>query len=369
MTDGDGERIVECFREAAMGMIDWSVPLSALAQATRSRIAQLAAINAQGGLAFNYLTGCSTDEETAYLAAGGPNPLVNPRTRALMMASPLHCMVDSDFISPMGRQRTPIYNGLFHESDVPFAMLTRLDSPTDLVATLSLLQPGSVGEAEAADVRFVDAIAPAISAAIHAAIALGTTVDQSLVTTADHLSGAGILLGPDMSIAALSPGAEALLRDATHLSVRAGRLIAACPRTAASLEHAFAAMNAHGTEWRGAVPITLSGAMTSATPLFADMCPLPRRPSGPLSQARALLAIRMPRSDAALDDVRLMTAFTLTPSELEVARSLLRGDDLATIARRRRTSLATVRSQLRSLFVKTGCHRQAELVLTLRAYC
>ncbi|KQU55877.1 hypothetical protein ASG67_07150 [Sphingomonas sp. Leaf339] len=369
MTHGDGEQIVERFREAAMGMIDWSVPLSAIARVTQSRIAQLAAVNGQGGLAFNYLTGCSADEEGAYLAAGGPNPMVNPRTRALLMASPLHCMIDSDFLSSMARQRTPIYNGLFRDSDVPFAMLTRLDSSTDLIATLSLLQPGSVGEAEASAVRFVNAISPAISAAIHAALAMGTTVDRSLVTTADHLSGAGILLGPGMSIAALSPGAEAMLRDATHLSVRAGRLVAACPRASAALEHAFAAMTAHGTDWRGAVPITVSGAAASATPLFADLCPLPRRPSGPLSQARALLAIRLPRPDVALDDSRLMNAFALTPSEVEVSRSLLRGDDLATIARRRRTSLATVRSQLRSLFAKTGCHRQAELVLTLRAYC
>jgi len=55
----------------------------------------------------------------------------------------------------------------------------------------------------------------------------------------------------------------------------------------------------------------------------------------------------------------------LTPAEARIALGIARGDALAAIAKAHGISIATVRTQLKSVFAKTGTHRQAQLVALL----
>lgn len=70
------------------------------------------------------------------------------------------------------------------------------------------------------------------------------------------------------------------------------------------------------------------------------------------------------RQDVPVSGLRaaLETGHGLTPAEAELALAILRGQTLAGHAAARGVSLNTVRSQLRRVFSKTGCRRQAELV-------
>ena len=54
--------------------------------------------------------------------------------------------------------------------------------------------------------------------------------------------------------------------------------------------------------------------------------------------------------------------FGLTVAEAGLAAEIVKGDGREAAARRRGISVATARSQLASIFEKTGTHRQAELV-------
>ena len=60
----------------------------------------------------------------------------------------------------------------------------------------------------------------------------------------------------------------------------------------------------------------------------------------------------------------LHITFGLTPAEARIAIGIARGETLVSIAQRHGTTVATVRTQLKSIFLKMGAHRQAE-VLTL----
>jgi DNA-binding CsgD family transcriptional regulator len=60
--------------------------------------------------------------------------------------------------------------------------------------------------------------------------------------------------------------------------------------------------------------------------------------------------------------------FKLTGAELHLAESLLNGVGLEEHAKRRRTSIHTVRTQSKSLLAKTGCSRQARLLPLLYPY-
>lgn len=59
---------------------------------------------------------------------------------------------------------------------------------------------------------------------------------------------------------------------------------------------------------------------------------------------------------------RLQRLFGLTPAEAEMTAQLANGESLEAIAEARHVSIDTVRAQLRTVFKKTGTHRQGELV-------
>lgn len=68
-------------------------------------------------------------------------------------------------------------------------------------------------------------------------------------------------------------------------------------------------------------------------------------------------------------DRRLIRArFGLTSAETDLAESLINGVGLEEHAKRRRTSIHTVRTQSKSLLAKTGCSRQAQLPPKLFPY-
>jgi len=368
MTADDMTDILERFRSAAMGMVDWSDALAAMTSVTNGRIGQLAVLNAGGDLLFNMIVGCSEEEQVAYYAAGGPDPALNPRTRALTMARPLHCITDDDFISPEMRDRSAIYTGLFRESDVPTCAMVRLDTTDGLCAALSIHRPAARGSVDPVETRFITALAPAISAVVTASIALGSAIDQASLVTAESLVGAAVMLGADMRIVAVSTDMETVLSAGTHVRMIRGRLVPTCQRAETELGRAFAMLSRDSANWHGAVPLTFPDA-GQARPLIADLCPMPRRSSGPLSQARAMLVFRQPRTGMASTSNVLMTMFGLTQSEAEVGRLLAGGIQVADIAARRGTSLATVRSQIKAIFGKTGCNRQLDLSILLRPHC
>jgi DNA-binding CsgD family transcriptional regulator len=61
----------------------------------------------------------------------------------------------------------------------------------------------------------------------------------------------------------------------------------------------------------------------------------------------------------------LSSRFLLTPAEAQIALGIADGETLAAIAEARGVSVSTARTQLKSVFAKTGTHRQAELVALL----
>ena len=81
------------------------------------------------------------------------------------------------------------------------------------------------------------------------------------------------------------------------------------------------------------------------------------------TESKALLVVygmgETPRAGA------LRELFGLTPREAELAIALLNGGTPAAIAAHLGVSLATVRSQIRSLFTKTGTNRLPVLIRTL----
>lgn len=76
------------------------------------------------------------------------------------------------------------------------------------------------------------------------------------------------------------------------------------------------------------------------------------------------LSVRVRSSASTLEKI-----FCLTAAEGRLAAELSNGVSLSTIARRRSVSIATLRTQLASIFAKTDTSRQPELVALLSRVC
>ena len=61
----------------------------------------------------------------------------------------------------------------------------------------------------------------------------------------------------------------------------------------------------------------------------------------------------------------LSCKFRLTPAEARIAYGIAHGETLVTIAALHGIAMSTAKTHLQGVFIKTGTHRQAELVALL----
>jgi DNA-binding CsgD family transcriptional regulator len=90
-------------------------------------------------------------------------------------------------------------------------------------------------------------------------------------------------------------------------------------------------------------------------------------PSGQREPPLATLFVRDPSVRDILEPEALQKLYGFSPAEAAIAHALLRGQTLDDAARERGISYGTARTQLKSLFGKTGCRRQSDLIALLLA--
>lgn len=179
----------------------------------------------------------------------------------------------------------------------------------------------------------------------------GTTVDQlGVVVCVAEATG---------KLRFANRAANALFARRGDLRCEGGHLCSPHPEVVATLMRALeGATRSPGT----ASAFSPRPSVAPAERLQVRVAPLPedsvlaRHGTGPL--AMVLVAVGIPpRSEE-----ELRALFGFTPSEAALARLLASGLAPVEIAEIRAVSLATVRTQLASLFAKTGTHSQAQFV-------
>jgi DNA-binding CsgD family transcriptional regulator/PAS domain-containing protein len=184
---------------------------------------------------------------------------------------------------------------------------------------------------------------------------------RGLAALFNTLRAAAILTDRFGRVAWCNAAARSLLADGGPLEVHGGRLAA---RRSPARERLASAIFAAATCATG----TGEGERMVAVPddagagLFVSVAPLPRQPAtffGPTMQA--ILFVLDPRRRYESDGEMLQRLFGLTAAEARVMAMVGDGVRPAEIAARTGRSLATVRSQLKAVFAKTGTATQAEL--------
>jgi DNA-binding CsgD family transcriptional regulator len=194
----------------------------------------------------------------------------------------------------------------------------------------------------------------AIARALSAAAASGAL-------EAFEMSGtAVVLLNRHGHVFRANQSAERLLVD--DIRIVKGQLTAKDTRATMALNRAI-----HTLLWRphGGLSAPVALPRASRRPLLAYPARLTDSTANALADCQAMVILIDPESKTRTPETNLRTVFRLTDAEARLATQLALGQSLENVADQFGIAKETARSQLKSIFTKTGVHRQAELVAVL----
>ncbi|WP_166144631.1 helix-turn-helix transcriptional regulator [Methylosinus sp. RM1] len=144
---------------------------------------------------------------------------------------------------------------------------------------------------------------------------------------------------------------------------RRERVVIADPRADALFERALARLRVIGAP-AGVQSLPIP-AREGSRPLILHLAPIRGAAQDVFAAGELLLVVTEVTLGAAPSASLLQGLFDLTPAEARVARAIAAGRPASEIAREHGVSGETIRTQLRSVFAKTGVSRQVDLVRLL----
>ncbi|HMN81871.1 MAG TPA: helix-turn-helix transcriptional regulator [Burkholderiaceae bacterium] len=187
----------------------------------------------------------------------------------------------------------------------------------------------------------------------------------------DTLGWPALLLDAERAVVAANPAAGRLRRDT--LVTSGGRLrcedAASDERLAQGVRELLGDGGARSSARRRRRTLSVMNLARDRI-VFVTVARLELAPAAQASSSDplALVTVHDPQTPLRLHTDGLADLFALTPAELRVAEVLADGQSPAAAAQLLSLSEGTVRTHLRTIFKKTGTHRQAELVRLLTRF-
>jgi DNA-binding CsgD family transcriptional regulator len=369
--DGHWVELTDRFHAAAIDGKGWYPALEGLAEATGSISGELICLGNDAAVHLNIMTNTSPELLEAFIAGAGGDPNINPRVNAGMRAPVLQTLAESDFITPEEHKRHPHYQEFARPFDIPYICLTTLDRPRDGLIGLAVTRTEKQGHINAQQRRAFMSIAPHVRAAVRTHIALEGHGDALLSGALEAVSIPAFICDGAGRVRELTPAAEAIVSSGRGLQLRGGWLRAALPADVQALteaiSHAVSKLGQEATAGPRNSTVIVRRSAQDTAPLLLDVIALPHHRFGFTFVPRVLVLLRGEGVGAANDrrTAILRSVYGMTAAETEIALELLAGKSPEDIAAGRAASVATVRTQIKSVLTKAGARRQIELVARL----
>jgi DNA-binding CsgD family transcriptional regulator/PAS domain-containing protein len=237
------------------------------------------------------------------------------------------------------------------------------------VAVLTLMRSRDIPDYGPPEERLMSHLAPHLQRAFLLRSRLGALREErrASLEALDALPSALLLLDADGRPILVNRAARRILRARDGLFVDSDGLRAATPSLTSRLRDLLrrTALPLSGASPDGGDVLRLPRP-SGAPALVALATPLPpsSRPPGGAGAAVALF-LRDPANEPVASTTRLERLYDLTPAEARLAARLAAGEGLDEAADALGVRRETVRSQLKSVFAKTGTRRQGELLRKL----
>lgn len=279
----------------------------------------------------------------------------------------------TEIVPDIAMRQTEHYNDFLKPQDIRFLLTGFTDKTSTRMDILSVFHRVRQDDFNDRSVRVFEILIDHVSQALNVERTLdgARACSRGLGAALDSVPRAIVLLNSGGAVVYANAAADRLLSAADGLSVSGGRLEATSPGARKSLDRLL--RDAADAPFRtrhqrrltkvprisGRHPYVVRAAPIESTPDIADVNDLPESP-------RLLVTISDPEDRHPVPTAgELQVIYGLTPAEANLAVELSGGATLARVAERQGIAVSTVRKYLRSVFDKTGTHRQAELVQRL----
>ena len=361
----DLQRAVAALRPDALADRGWSGMLEILAKGLDASGASLFSVRPAAGVP-QASCGCARDSLADYIAqwAGQDEWFAALQRRGLRVRAG-QAVRGSEVLSAQELRRTAFHADFLRPQGIEHLVSLRLTDEDDEhapLAHLSFYRPDSREDFAQEERQALGALWPQLQQALRREVMTARAAALGAVEeTLQVLDQPAWVLRADAWIEFMNPPAHRLVADPLGVRMVAGRLSGVGDVGQEELREALSRVSVAGScrrvaclgsERAGAAVLQFAG--VGAVPSFVQRWP----------RAQALLMVRLPADDElrAQWRARMATRHRLTPAEFRVLLGLLEGESPASIADRLGVSRTTVRTQLRALFAKTGCTRQADLV-------
>jgi DNA-binding CsgD family transcriptional regulator/PAS domain-containing protein len=295
----------------------------------------------------------------------------SPRVATLVKAG---AVIDGDeLIERSELHATEYYNDFARPHGLTRVLAGIISRHGSFASVISLIRGDGDASHSDEDRRLLAALMPHLTRAvqIHRRLIPVSVLDGAAVDALDCLSSGVALIDGSGRTIFLNRAAERLLRTRDGLFVEHGCLVAALPHE----RDALRALVAQAAQTTAGESLRAGGALAISRPSMRRaynvlVTPLGRRHTslhGP--EAAVAVFIADPEDRGPSEIGALVRLFRLTPAEARLAAGIATGAPLNEIADALGIGRETARTQLRSVFAKTGTTRQAELVRIIARAC
>lgn len=359
-------RIVDAFGNAALDGEGWYQAMEMLAEATGSDHGQLIGLGAEAAIPFNLWT-IDPDITREFDEMGFGDPALNPRVRAGSSISELTVLAESDFLTQDEFNTNESYRW-GRARGLAYICLSPLIYTDQMLVGLAVTRSEETGHVSKKEKQLFASFAPHVRAAARTQMLLEGHTAAILSGAMEAMSIAAFTCDITGKITALTPRAETLVSSDRYLSLKNKLLDAELAEDNQALAAAIQ-IAANGLTRPGAPlmkSLFIRSARTPLDPIIVDVISLPSRAFTFGFDPRALVVVRGMEKENTQLAAALQTAFSLTATEAQIALTLANGKTPENVAARRGVSLATVRTQMKSIYSKLGVRTQVELTARLR---
>jgi DNA-binding CsgD family transcriptional regulator/PAS domain-containing protein len=267
-------------------------------------------------------------------------------------------------------ERTACFSEFLGPRKFHYGMGAAILAVGDVPAWLVILREKARGPYSDEDLGLLRALLPHMSQALklHGRISALEAERRGLADSLDRLPTGVLVLDAGGRVLFANRMARRIAGENDGLRIGRDGLSAALPRETAAVRRlvADAARTTNGDGAHAGGELFLSRP-SLRRPLVLAVHPLPRDELFPGLPGTSAVAVFVsdPDANGESDGAVLARLYGLTPAERRLTSALLTGDDLREISDTLGISYHTARSQMKSVFGKTGTRRQAELMRLL----
>lgn len=350
----------ELFLSAALEPERWPAALQILADSTGSSRAALAGYDRQ----FRQIFFVSSDPALQSPARLGEHeiysPDINYRVRAAARLPFGEIAHEADYDRVVDELDSRIYLDFCTRDDLPFGCNAGVHRFADVKVGMATLRRRQDGPTTAAQRRIFGQATAAARRAIMVGQKLGEQQAQLLTESLDSMQIAAFVIGRGGRVLAYSMAAQAYL-DRDRFALHDGRIELTTDPDYLADALALLLQPDGGTH----IALHVKGAEVSKgmrDGLFMEAYRLPTRSWTGEFAPKVMLIVRQYPLRVRAAGQMMRAAYRLTVAETDVALALFRGESRAELARRRGVTAETLRSQIKSIYAKTGVESEAALM-------